>query len=487
MAKNNRNNQIPRIDLNSIKTTTMLYFVVFAIFIVCIIWILQDLFINRYYETMRTQESQRTTTAIEGQFRDNPANFDDYASDTARTSGILIRIDTAKGSRVYDGTSTISSDTSIEKELAKAKKALVKKNYQSSVSVRVGDSENDTAHLIYASRISNAFEMADLYIVTPLYPSEATVNIIRNMLEYITFIVLAFALVLAIYLSSRLTKPIENITASAHKLSKGNFNVKFNGGNFTETIELAKVLNTASYEMEQSDFYQKEIIANVSHDLKTPLTMIKSYAEMIMDISGDDPVRREEHLNVIISETDRLNKLVTDMMESSKLQSNSIVLEKEYFDIVEVAREAYESFRILNDQEGYKINFRPSKPAYVYADKNRISQVIHNFVSNAVKYSGDEKFVEIELKRTSKKVTIHVIDHGIGIPKDAIPHVWDRYYRSSANHERKIEGTGLGLSISKGVLSLHNANYGVNSEEGKGSDFWFELPIAKEPKDGKKN
>ncbi len=483
----NNNRKFPRIDFNSIKTTTMVYFVVFAIFIVCIFWILQDLFINRYYESMRTQESQRTAVAIEGQFRDNPGSFDDYASDTARASGILIRIDTINDSRVYDGTSTISSDESLERDLAKVKRVLIKNNFESSVSMKIGDTDSKSAHLIYASRISNVFEMATLYIVTPLYPSEATVNIIHRMLEYITAIVLGFALILAVYLSTRLTRPIENITASAHKLSKGNYNVKFNGGNFTETIELAKVLNTASYEMEQSDFYQKEIIANVSHDLKTPLTMIKSYAEMIMDISGDNPTRREEHLNVIISETDRLNKLVTDMMESSRLQSNAIVLDKEYFDIVEVAREAYESFRILNTQEDYKINFRPCKPAIVYADKNRISQVIHNFISNAVKYSGDEKFVEVELKRTSKKVSVHIIDHGIGIPKDALSHVWDRYYRSSANHEREIEGTGLGLSICKGVLSLHNANYGVESEEGKGSDFWFELPVEKEPKNGKKN
>ena len=472
------------IDFHSIKTTTLVYFMLFAVFMVLIIWVLQDLFINKYYENMRVQEATRTATALEGQFQDNPRHFAEYANDTAHNVGILIRVDTANSTDVYDGINGINSQEAFSNDLEKAKKTLTS-GKESSIGYKISAGDNEASYLLYATNVMNVFGYAKLYIVTPLFPSEATISVIKNMLEYISFIILGFGLILAIYLSIRLTKPIENITKSAHELSKGNYNVKFSGGNFTETTELAKVLNTASYEMEQSDFYQREIIANVSHDLKTPLTMIKSYAEMIQDISGDNPEKRNEHLNVIISETDRLNMLVMDMMESSKLQSNAIKLDKEYFDIVEVAREAYESFRILNTQEGYKINFRPCKPAFVYGDKARLSQVIHNFISNAVKYSGEDKYISIELKRSAKKVSIHVIDHGIGIPKDAIPHVWDRYFRSSANHERKIEGTGLGLSICKGVLSLHNADYGVKSEEGKGSDFWFELPVVKPPKQDK--
>ena len=108
-------------------------------------------------------------------------------------------------------------------------------------------------------------------------------------------------------------------------------------------------------------------------------------------------------------------------------------------------------------------------------------QVMTNFVSNAVKYSGENKYIDIQVSRSSKKVAFHCVDHGMGIPSDEIAHVWDKYYRTSANHERDIEGTGLGLAIVKGILTLHNAKYGVESEEGKGSDFWFEMDTVRKP------
>jgi signal transduction histidine kinase len=233
--------------------------------------------------------------------------------------------------------------------------------------------------------------------------------------------------------------------------------------------------------MEKTDFYQKEIIANVSHDLKTPLTMIRSYAEKIIDISGDNKEKRNADLQIIISETERLNRLVSDMLSVSNLQSNNVELHMETFDLVEAAEDVYESFSILQDSEDFEIQFHPCRPTYVVGDRSRLMQVMTNFVSNAVKYSGDNKYVDIRLVKASRKITFHCIDHGMGIPSDEINHVWDKYYRTSANHKRGIEGTGLGLSIVKGILNLHNAKYGVESEEGKGSDFWFEMDSVRKP------
>jgi sensor histidine kinase/response regulator len=287
------------------------------------------------------------------------------------------------------------------------------------------------------------------------------------------------ASMLAIIMSTWLSLPIASITKSAVQLSNGNYNVNFNGGIFTETNELARTLNKASYEMQKTDSYQRDLIANVSHDLKTPLTMIKSYAEMINDISGDNPEKRAEHLAVIIAEADRLNKLVSDMLSASRLQSNSAELNMTKFDIVKAATEVEETFEVLNQQEGYNISFNKCKTAYVYGDYDKLKQVMANLISNAIKYCGKDKYVRIELKKVGRNVRFDVIDHGDGIAAEEISHVWERYYRTSANRNRNIEGTGLGLSIVKGILSLHNANYGVESEEGKGSDFWFELATVK--------
>ncbi|MBR7088729.1 MAG: HAMP domain-containing histidine kinase, partial [Mogibacterium sp.] len=172
---------------------------------------------------------------------------------------------------------------------------------------------------------------------------------------------------------------------------------------------------------------------------------------------------------------------VTDMLSVSNLQSNNVEMHRETFDLVEAAKDVYESFMVLGSSQGYDVHFHPCKPAYVVGDRSRIMQVMTNFVSNAVKYSGENKFIDIQISKSNRKVAFHCVDHGVGIPSDEISHVWDKYYRTSANHERDIEGTGLGLAISKSILNLHSAKYGVKSEEGKGSDFWFEMDTVRKP------
>ncbi len=470
-----------RVDTSSIKTTTLFSFVIFALFLVAVLWGLSNFFISSYYERARTQEVIRTANALETQFRQDRSDFDTYAVQTAGTNGIYIRIDTMDGSLIYDGTSTVKDTGTFGNDIARIRVRLESSPLESVTETRRESSSGGNSRLIYAAHIKSVGEDDQLFIIAPLYPDQVTIRILRNMLIYISIIVILVSFFLAYALSSRLSSPIENLTASAKELSKGNYNVKFDGSNFTETKELAKALNKASYEMEKTDFYQREIIANVSHDLKTPLTMIRSYAEKIIDISGDNPEKRNADLGVIIQETERLNRLVTDMLSVSNLQSNNVEMHMQTFDLVQAAEEVYESFRVLTSSEGFEINFHPCKLAYVVGDRSRIMQVMTNFVSNAVKYSGDNKFVDIRLSKGNKKVAFHCIDHGMGIPSDEISHVWDKYYRTSANHERDIEGTGLGLSIVKGLLNLHNARYGVESEEGKGSDFWFEMETVRKP------
>jgi len=471
-----------RIDTSSIKTTTLISFVVFALFLVMVLWGLSNFFLNSFYERARSQEVIRTAETLEAQFRQDRVNFAALAVQTAGTNGIYIRMDIGDENLVFDGTRDVQmqGDDAYEADVTRIQAKLASSGTES-ISETRRDASGMGSRLVYASYITAGGTESTLCIIAPLYPDQVTVRILRNMLIYVSFIVLIVALLLAFALSVRLSSPIEKLTRSATELSKGNHDVYFDGAGFTETKELARALNKASYEMEKTDFYQREIIANVSHDLKTPLTMIRSYAEKIIDITGDNPEKRNADLNVIISETEHLNRLVTDMLSVSNLQSNNVAMHMETFDLVQAARSVYESFLALASSEGFEIHFHPCKPAYVVGDRTRLTQVMTNFVSNAVKYSGDNKYIEIRLNKTSKKVTFHCIDHGVGIPSDEIGHVWDKYYRTSANHERGIEGTGLGLAIVKGLLSLHGAKYGVESEEGKGSDFWFEMETVRKP------
>jgi signal transduction histidine kinase len=471
--------KINRLDPNSIKSVSLTYFIIFAAVILLLIWGLQSFFLNNYYESMMVRQSQKTANKLESEYEKGWKEFDRYARDASFENGLFLRVDSGDETYIYDnGSNSNTSSDAYSFEIQTARSHL-KSSTLGTVSMTSKNSQSNSKRLVYATYLGSRKDNVILYMIVPLYPVSSTVAILRSQLMYISLIALVIAAMLALFISNRLSAPIEGITRSAMELSRGNYNVKFNGGFFTETKELAKTLNKASYEMQRTDYYQRDLIANVSHDLKTPLTMIKSYAEMIHDISGDNPEKRNEHLEVIISETDRLNKLVSDMLTASRLQSNTAELKKEKFEFVTAASEVVDTFAVLNDQEGYNISFTKCKPTYVVGDRDKLKQVMTNFISNAVKYCGDDKVIIIEVKRVGRKIRMDVIDHGEGIASDEIAHVWERYYRTSANRNRKIEGTGLGLSIVKGILTLHNADYGVESEEGKGSDFWFELETVR--------
>lgn len=466
-------------DPNSIRAVSLMYFMVFAAVILLMVWFMQSFFMNTYYERMMAQEAQTTANKLGNYYSTNKDNFDEYARKAADRNGLYIRLETADSTSEYGNSGLSQGDLPhYQFEISDAKDKLAKSSL-GKISLTVTEKGNKASRLVYATYLGNRDDGNILYMIAPLYPVESTISILRSQLLYITFITLMIASMLAIIMSTWLSLPIASITKSAVQLSNGNYNVNFNGGIFTETNELARTLNKASYEMQKTDSYQRDLIANVSHDLKTPLTMIKSYAEMINDISGDNPEKRAEHLAVIIAEADRLNKLVSDMLSASRLQSNSAELNMTKFDIVKAATEVEETFEVLNQQEGYNISFNKCKTAYVYGDYDKLKQVMANLISNAIKYCGNDKYVRIELKKVGRNVRFDVIDHGDGIAAEEISHVWERYYRTSANRNRNIEGTGLGLSIVKCILSLHNANYGVESEEGKGSDFWFELATVK--------
>lgn len=481
MTPDKNPNEPKKLDTSSIKTTTLFSFVLFAMILVIFMWVLTSFFLDTYYQKMRTQEVIRTADAIETQYLKGAPGFDKYASETAGINGIFIRVDSLDDSIEFDGTNGIRESSEYAGDISRINARLAASKAGSVTETRHTASSDSSSRLIYAANIGSGRNVSTLYIIAPLYPDQVTIRIVKNMLLYISFILLSGACFLAYALSKRITSPIENLTKSATELSQGNFNVRFDGSSFTETKELARALNKASYEMEKTDFYQREIMANVSHDLKTPLTMIRSYAEKIIDISGDNPEKRNADLQIIISETERLNRLVTDMLSVSNLQSNNVEMHRETFDLVEAAEDVYESFMVLGSSQGYEVHFHPCKPSYVTGDRSKIMQVMTNFVSNAVKYSGDNKFIDIKLVKSNRKVTFHCIDHGVGIPSDEQAHVWDKYYRTSANHERTIEGTGLGLAISKSILNLHSAKYGVKSEESKGSDFWFEMDTVRKP------
>jgi len=279
-------------------------------------------------------------------------------------------------------------------------------------------------------------------------------------------------------LSKRLSKPISDITRSAKMLEIGNYGVKFVKGDYREINELASVLNSTAVTLSKSDELRRDLLANVSHDLRTPLTIIKSYAEMIRDISGKDDAKREVHTNIIVDETNRLSMLVNDILDLSKLESGEGVYENERFSLSRVAEASLDGFKAF-EEDGYTFEVDIADDLYVMGDYRRIKSVIYNLIINAVNYTGDDKKVIISLKKSGNTALFEVTDTGKGIAEEDIPKVWQRYYRSSNTHKRNVLGSGLGLSIVKMILSAHDADFGVNSKIDEGSTFWFTMKLDK--------
>lgn len=222
-------------------------------------------------------------------------------------------------------------------------------------------------------------------------------------------------------------------------------------------------------------------MANVGHDLKTPLTMIKAYAELIRDINYDKKEKREENLNTIIEETDRLTLLVNDILDLSALQAKATPLKIEKIDLNDLIYQIIDKFNILTVKEQYNFVFNHPDKVIVEADYKRIYQVIYNLVNNAINYTGEDKTVTINIKEQKDTYLIEIIDTGKGIKKEELAHIWDRYYHSDKKHKRNSYGTGLGLSIVKQILQSHGSNYGVKTSK-KGSTFYFEIKKIEQTK-----
>ncbi len=301
---------------------------------------------------------------------------------------------------------------------------------------------------------------------------------IRMILISLFVFVLSFAISSAI--SGALVKPLTLLTKKTRRFAEGDFEVDFSEGAYAdEIVALASTLNFARDEISKADKMQKELIANVSHDFKTPLTMIKAYASMIREISGDVPEKRNKHAQVIEDEADRLTSLVNDVLDLSKIRSGIDTLKITEFDVSAYLYDVLERFTYLAERGGYTFLLDIQDGLYVSADELKIGQALYNLIGNAVNYTGDDKRVYVSLKREQEGVRFSVRDTGKGIKQEEIPTIWARYYRSNETHKRPVKGTGLGLSIVKSILEKHGFVFGVESAEGKGSTFYVVFPNSK--------
>ncbi len=313
-----------------------------------------------------------------------------------------------------------------------------------------------------------------IIVSTNLARTDSIVAIVLSQLHTTAFFAVILALIISAVLSNWFIRPLTTLSKATKEVSKGNYKVQIQipQGPKDEIGQLASDFNIMTKEIEISQEMQKELIASISHDLRTPLTIIKGYAESIRDITGDKPEIREQQLNTIIDETDRLSKMVNSVLEYAKLSRDSQHLNIVQYNMADMCSDIADIYSHKAESESKNVVYEGPELVYVMADASLIERVMHNFVSNALIHTPPQTSVAIKAELlTGGKVKISVTDSGEGISEEDQHHLFDKYYRSRKSSGK--QGTGLGLAIVKTILENHGFEYGVNSEIGKGSEFWF--------------
>ncbi len=303
-------------------------------------------------------------------------------------------------------------------------------------------------------------------------PVNATISTIKVQLYYVTGIMLALSVVLAFIIARTVAKPIERLNQSAKILATGNYGIRFSGKGYREIHELSDTLNHAAAELSKVEGLRRELLANISHDLRTPLALIYSHAEMMNDFPEEIT---GEQTALIMDETRRLISLVNDLLDVSRMETGTMKLHAEVYNFTRSIGHSIERMAKLVQKDGYRFVFEYQEEIFVNADEVKITQAFYNLLVNAIHYSTNDMPITIRQVATQIGVRLEVEDRGEGIEEGDIPYIWDRYYKVDKKHKRAITGTGLGLSIVKKIIELHGGSYGVQSKPGSGSVFWFQV------------
>jgi two-component system sensor histidine kinase VanS len=337
---------------------------------------------------------------------------------------------------------------------------------------------------------------AYLFVMTSMQPVGEAVDILKQYVVYLAPVIVLLAIILSLIYSRIVSRPLVLLSRTAARLAKLDFteqptiHSKDEFGELSRSmVAMSRNLDTAMQELthanvrlqedveekRRSEQLRKELVANISHELKTPLGIVKGFAEGLQDEVASE--KRERYLALIVNETDRMNALIMDMLELSKFEAKAIQLQPRSLALASLIQRVSDSFaqQLETKQLQLQINANEeeAKELYVLADPRRLEQVILNFMSNAIRHAAENSAITIDIQRTSPgKVTTIIENIGSPIPKEDISRIWDHFYRAERSRDRKSGGTGLGLAIIKHILELHGSEYGVaNTKQGVAFSF----------------
>ena len=483
---------IKQVDLrnSSIKVKLPFYLLIFVLTTLLLLWLLEVVFFENIYTYMKhnslTQAGNRIVEAVDKKHADK------LIEKISREHDVCVTVSDEFGNSIYSGINNRDCNTKISlddfmmrihdaqsnggiyvNEFFK-EEPVFDINASSPGSIKFKQSVRVIKQISYTGIVHTTERTYIVMLDARLTPLDSTVDLIRKILIIVTSILSLFALWLGWLLSKQITKPLLAISEQAQQLASGDYDTHQLVDGYREVQRLSETLNQAAQDLQQVEKLRNELIANISHDLRTPLTMISGYAEMMRDLPNENT---PENIQIILDETNHLSRLVSDVLDLSKLRSGTNELKKTTYCITDAIEAVIERLQALTSQEGFHIQFDYTERINVEADELQISQVLYNLCTNAINYTGEDKTIRISQSCHDGWVNISISDSGKGIREDELDKIWERYYRTNKDHTRAKVGSGLGLSIVQRILKQHQAHFGVQSELNKGSTFWFELPI----------
>ncbi len=438
-----------------------------------LVYFVQTTFLDDFYKSNKMKSLQNVGRTVADFVFDE--NFDEEIEHLSMSNEVCVRVVSNNETYSYTGACTLRgidhvTINAIASEVSKTEageKLFDDFHYQRNPM----DKPEDV--YIFAKLFSIDEEPVMVMVSSGITPLNTTISTIKSQYLLILVIIILMTLILALILSRYILRPIRQINDESKNLSKGKYDLEKVRTVSKEFDELNETLKDANEDILKADKAKKELLGNVSHDLRTPLTMIVGYGEMIRDLPEEN---NEENINVIIDEAKRLSTLVDDLIDISKIDAISLELNKEKISLNDLLKEVYHQYEKYCENQGIDLQLDLSEDVFVELDAKRIKQVLYNFVNNALNYnSKDDKKIVIGSEKKDDSYRVYVYDNGEGIEEKDIRNIWDRYYKVDKEHKRHHIGSGIGLSLARELLNAHGLNYGVESKKGEYSKFYFDV------------
>lgn len=447
------------------------------IIITTISYLFQVVFLNEYYIYQRVKIMQEELKLVSSMLENDISSNDilNEIIDFGSASACLVIVTDEKFNIIYtSATKMRDSDLII---LANIKYIKTKIQPQTQQTVKYFKTRGVRSPSIVIGNSVDDAKKGYVIIQSVIGPIKETTAVLKQQLLVVCLISLIIGSCIAFILANKISKPILKINEASKRIAEGDFDAIVPIQSKDEVAMLAQTINYMARQLKRKDNIKKQFIANISHELKTPISSIRAYGELLLDCDIVEKDEKDKYAEIIIMNSKKLNTMVEDILELSEIQSGNYTLELSSFCLIALVKDILNDIRALAAEKNVRITLETfNDTLLITADKDKIHSVFCNLLQNAIRHSNINGIIEIKLTNIDPNIHIRIIDNGEGISEDKLPYIWERFYKADKSRKRGESGAGLGLAIVKEILELHNYTYGIESQVGIGTQVWFNIP-----------